>query len=159
MRSGTQAIQLARNGFHVVGMDPSKPLLAQLTATAHESGVSVETLHGNVEDLDRVVAGRDFDLVLAHGLLMYLDDARAAVTALSRRVASGGVLSLTFRNRDALAYRPSLRGQWQRALEGFDATTYVNELGASARAHGLHEMTGWVEGPGLIVERLYGFAF
>lgn len=153
---GTQAIQLARNGIQVAGVDPSEPLLAQLTAATVQSSVSVETLHGGVEDLDQIAAGREFDLVLAHGLLMYLDDARAAVAALRRRIASGGALSLTFRNRDSLALRPGLRGQWQRALEGFDATTYVNELGADARAHTLQEVTSWCEDLGLTVERWYG---
>lgn len=153
---GTQAIELAANGVAVTGVDPSRPLLDQLTTTANGRGVAVETLQGTLDDLDRLVGGRTYDLVIAHGLLMYLDDARAAVATLASKVANGGALSITFRNREALAYRPGLRRQWQRALAAFDATTYVNELGADAQAHTLDDVTSWCEEAGLRVERWYG---
>ena len=153
---GTQAIELAARGIHVTGVDPSRPLLDKLTATALERGVFAETMQGTLDDLDHLAAGRTFDLVLAHGLLMYLDDARGAIAVLARRLAAGGVLSITFRNRDALAYRPGLRGEWKQALIAFDAAAYVNELGANAQAHTLDEVTGWCKESGLALERWYG---
>lgn len=153
---GTQAIELAARGIQVTGVDPSRALLDRLTETANERGVTVETLRGTLDDLDRLVGESRYDLVTAHGLMMYLDDPRAAVLALAARVAGGGSLSITFRNGAALAYRPGLRRQWQRALAAFDATTYVNELGAEARAHSLAEVTAWCEDAGLQVEHWYG---
>ncbi|OIJ23644.1 hypothetical protein UG56_026890 [Nocardioides luteus] len=153
---GTQAIELAANGIEVTGVDPSRPLLDQLTATANDRGVRVETFQGTLDDLDRLVGERTYDLVTAHGLLMYLDDARAAVAQLASKVAGGGTLSVTFRNGEALAYRPGLRRQWKQALAAFDATTYVNELGADAQAHTLDDVTAWCEESGLRVERWYG---
>ncbi|MER7557204.1 methyltransferase domain-containing protein [Nocardioides sp. NPDC126508] len=153
---GTQAIELAANGIEVTGVDPSRPLLDQLAATANERGVTVETHQGTLDDLDRLVGEKTYDLVTAHGLLMYLDDAHTAVATLASRVAEGGTLSITFRNAAALAYRPGLRRQWRQALDAFDATTYVNELGAGARAHTLDDVTAWCEGSGLRVERWYG---
>lgn len=153
---GTQAVELASRGVCVTGIDPSRLLLDQLVKFAGERQVSVETLQGSIEDLDQVLAGRTFDVVCAHGLLMYLEDARSAVAALSGRIARGGILSVTFRNGDALAYRPALRGQWRRAIDAFDATTYVNELGADARAHTLDEVSTWCEDSGLEVAQWYG---
>lgn len=153
---GTQAIELAARGIQVTGVDPSQALLDQLTETAKERGVTVETLHGTLSDLDPLVGANKYDLVTAHGLLMYLDNPDAAVSALAAKVADGGTLSITFRNGAALAYRPGLRRQWQRALAAFDATTYVNELGADARGHTLEEVTAWCEISGLQVERWYG---
>lgn len=153
---GTQAIELAANGIAVAGVDPSRPLLDELAATANERGVAVRTLQGTLDDLDRLVGGQTYDLVTAHGLLMYLDDARTAVATLASKVANGGTLSITFRNQEALAYRPGLRRQWRRALAAFDATTYVNELGADAQAHTLDDVTVWCEDSGLQIERWYG---
>lgn len=153
---GTQAIELAANGTVVTGVDPSRPLLDKLAATANERGVSVQTHQGTLEDLDHLVGARTYDLVTAHGLLMYLDDASTAVATLASKVANGGALSITVRNGEALAYRPGLRRQWQRALAAFDATTYVNELGADAQAHTLDDATAWCERSGLQVERWYG---
>jgi 2-polyprenyl-3-methyl-5-hydroxy-6-metoxy-1,4-benzoquinol methylase len=134
---GTQAIELAARGIDVTGVDPSRPLLDTFAATASERGVAVRTLQGTLDDLDRLIGEQTYDLVTAHGLLMYLDDARAAVGNLASKVAAGGTLSITFRNGEALAYRPGLRRQWKQALAAFDATTYVNELGADAQAHTL----------------------
>lgn len=156
---GTQAIELAANGIDVTGVDPSRPLLDELAATADERGVTVRTLQGTLDDLGRLVGGRTYDLVTAHGLLMYLDDASTAVATLASKVTNGGTLSITFRNQEALAYRPGLRRQWQQAIAAiaaFDATTYVNELGADARAHTLDDVTAWCEDAGLQVERWYG---
>jgi 2-polyprenyl-3-methyl-5-hydroxy-6-metoxy-1,4-benzoquinol methylase len=153
---GTQAIELAARGIDVTGVDPSRPLLDQLSDTANARGVVVETLEGTLDDLDRLVGEKTYDLVTAHGLLMYLDDATTAVATLASRVAEGGALSITFRNGEALAYRPGLRRQWRQALAAFDATTYVNELGAHAQAHTLDDVIAWCVGSGLQVERWYG---
>lgn len=153
---GTQAIELAARDIDVTGVDPSADLLDRLTTTASDRGVSVRTVHGTLDDLDEIFTAKTYDLVMAHGVLMYVEDAAAAVSSLARRVARGGTLSITFRNQEALAYRPGLRGQWQRTLAAFDATTYVNELGATARAHTLAEVTRWCEDAGLRVERWYG---
>ena len=77
---------------------------------------------------------RRFDLVCAHGVLMYLDDRAVAVAALAARLAPGGRLSITVRNGHALAMRPGLRGEWRAALAAFDSLDYVNELGVRAVA-------------------------
>ncbi|GAA1964372.1 methyltransferase domain-containing protein [Nocardioides panacihumi] len=153
---GTQAIALARRGHRVTGVDPSTDLLAQMGEQARVEGCTVEALQGRLEDLDAVVDDRTFDLVCAHGLLMYLPDAPVALAALVARTRPGGLLSFTFRNGDALAYRPGLRGQWQAALAAFDASRYVNELGAQAHAHRLDDVLGWCARLDLRIERWYG---
>ena len=113
---GTQTLELARRGHRVTGVDPSAELLGRLTAQAEEEGCVVETLQGTLEIADALVGGRTFDLVCAHGLLMYLPGPAEALALLADRVRRGGLLSFTFRNGDALAYRPGLRGQWHQAL-------------------------------------------
>lgn len=147
---GTQAIELAARGIEVTGVDPSLDLLDLLRGTA------VETIHGELADLDDLLGDRRFDLVCCHGVLMYLPDARAAVADLASRARPGGLVSFTVRNGDALAFRPGFRGDWRAALDAFDATTYVNELGAAARAHRIDEVLGWCEELGLAVEQWYG---
>lgn len=153
---GTQTLELARRGHRVTGVDPSAELLGQLTARARDGGCVLETLRGTLDDVEAIVAGRVFDLVCAHGLLMYLPDTSAALAALTARVAPGGRLSFTFRNGDALAYRPGLRGQWREALAAFDSDIYVNELGANAHANRLEDVLRWCENLGLTIETWYG---
>jgi SAM-dependent methyltransferase len=152
---GTQAVRLAAAGARVTGVDPSQSLLDRFRAHAREVGVEVEVLAGSVADLDAAVQDRTFDLVCAHGLLMYLDPA-VTLAALAARVAPGGLLSVTFRNAQALAFRPGMRGDWAAALAAFDSSDYVNELGAQARADRLPDVAAMLEAEGLRVFAWFG---
>lgn len=153
---GTQALLLAARGLTVTGVDPSPALLAQLRADATHRGVPVETMVGEVASLDETLGDRSFDLVCAHGLLMYLDDAQAALRQLAARVAPGGRLSFTVRNGDALAYRPGIRGEFEAALSAMEATGYRNDLGIEAVAHTRSEVLDWCRALGLDIEAWYG---
>lgn len=79
---GTQAIRLARRGCSVTGVDPSAHLLARCAADVDVAGVAVEMRQGHLEDLDAVVGDRTFEVVCAHGVLMYLDDPMLALDRL-----------------------------------------------------------------------------
>jgi S-adenosylmethionine-dependent methyltransferase len=98
----------------VTGVDPSQNLLNRLIEGAATSGVSIEAVMGRLEDLDETLGARRFDVVCAHGLLMYADDCDAAVAALCEGVGPGGLLSLTFHNSAALASRSGVRGSGRR---------------------------------------------
>ncbi len=153
---GTQAIRLARRGCTVVGVDPSHELLGRFAAGALAAGVDVDMRRGRLDDLDAVLGDRSFDVVCAHGLLMYLDDPDTALAQLAERLEPGGILSVSFRNGAALAFRPGMRRQWQAAVEAFDARTYGNELGVEARAERLDDITRYLTKRGLTVDAWYG---
>lgn len=152
----TQAVHLAADGRHVTGVDPSADLLARAQAAAADRGCRLSTRQGTIEDLEWLFPQQAFDLVCAHGVLMYLPSAQAGFAQLAARVRAGGLLSLTVRNGDALAWRPGVRGDWAAALDAFDATTYVNELGVHASAHRLADVRAWCREHGLTVEAWYG---
>jgi S-adenosylmethionine-dependent methyltransferase len=153
---GTQAIRLAQAGCQVTGIDPSTRLLERCAAAAAAAGVDVELLEGAVEELDAHLGDRRFDLVCLHGVLMYLPDRTAALSALARRLSPKGRLSITFRNGHALAMRPGLRGDWAGALAAFDDQAYVNGLGVEARADRLDVVERDLAATGLSVEAWYG---
>jgi len=85
---GTQAIRLAQAGCRVVGVDRSPELLTMLASSAAAAGTSVEAIQAEFPALEPSLAGRTFDVVCAHGVLMYLDDVRAALTALTARMST-----------------------------------------------------------------------
>jgi S-adenosylmethionine-dependent methyltransferase len=153
---GTQAIELARLGCAVTGVDPSVELRDACARNAAAESVSIELIAGRIEELDDILHGKTFDLVCAHGLLMYLDDRAAAIATLAHRVAADGKLSITFRNGHALAMRPAMRRNWSAALNAFDTATYVNELGVEATADRLEDVTADLEAADLRVEAWYG---
>jgi S-adenosylmethionine-dependent methyltransferase len=135
---GTQALYLARAGHDVTGLDSSAELLARfnddLAREPAEVAARVRLIRGPGERAADLVSG-PFDLVMCHGVLMYLDDPRPMLSALSQLSTGGGALSLLVRNGLATAMRDGLRGHWQAALRGFDTLEYTNRLGLSAHAH------------------------
>jgi S-adenosylmethionine-dependent methyltransferase len=154
---GTQALALAERGCRVTGVDASPDLLARFAADADQAGQSVELILGSFGDLDELVGRRQFDLVCAHGLLMYLGDRAEAVARLAARSAEpAGRLSVTFRNAESLAVRPGFRRDWAGALAALDTDTYVNELGVTVRADRLGDVTRDLAAAGMAVVVWYG---
>lgn len=135
---GTQALRAARAGHEVTGIDSSRELLARFEeALATEpAAVSarVRLIHGAGERAPDLVSGR-FDLVMCHGVLMYLDDIRPMLGSLARVAGPGGAISLLVRNGLAPAMRDGLRGRWPEAARAFGSKDYVNRLGLAAHAH------------------------
>ena len=135
---GTQALHLARAGHQVTGLDSSAELLGRFAAAlaSEPAGVvgRVDLIEGVGERAPELAAG-PFDLVLCHGVLMYLADIAPMLRALSLVAAPDGTISLLVRNGLAMAMRDGLRGDWAAALAAFDSKDYVNRLGLPARAH------------------------
>jgi SAM-dependent methyltransferase len=165
---GTQALRLAARGHVVTAVEPDERMRdAFLSYAAALAGASTVTLvEGGVEDLDTVLGEAQFDVVLCHGVLMYLPEAGSAIASLARRVAPGGLLSLVTRNGAAMAWRPALRGDWRGALAMLDEIEaaagehrdprYLNEIGVRARADTLESLTAHCADGGLAVEGWYG---
>ncbi|HQZ34324.1 MAG TPA: methyltransferase domain-containing protein [Ilumatobacteraceae bacterium] len=153
---GTQAIAMAALGCTVTGVEPSRQLRELCARAASERAVSIELLDGTIEELRAVTRYRRFDVVCAHGLLMYMDDFFLSIRNLADRVTPAGLLSVTFRSGHALAMRPGLRRDWTGALEAFGTERYINELGVEARAHTLDEVVGALQSCGLEVVDWYG---
>jgi S-adenosylmethionine-dependent methyltransferase len=153
---GTQALRLASLGCSVTGVDPSRDLLDRFAAAATAAGIGVELIEGGIDALDHLLGDRRFDVVCAHGLLMYLDDRATAIASLASRLRPRGRLSLTFRNGHALAMRPGLRRDWVGAIESFDADAYVNELGVPATADRLEAVGRDLAAVGLRIVEWFG---
>ena len=153
---GTQAVELAKLGCVVTGVEPSPELRRLCVTAAQEVGVTVKVIDGTIENLAQLITDDSFDLVCAHGLLMYLPDRTLALRQLARFVRPGGDLSITFRNGHALAMRPGLRQDWSAALSAFGSRGYVNELGVVAEAHLLDEVTADLAELGLDLVAWYG---
>ncbi|MFN0283406.1 MAG: class I SAM-dependent methyltransferase [Kineosporiaceae bacterium] len=156
---GTQALGLARAGHEVVCLDPSAALLEVLVATLggepDEVRGRVRVVTGTGEDAPSLVGG-GFDLVLCHGVLMYLDDDAGLLDALARMTGPDGRLSLLVRNGDALGLRPGLLGDWAAVPAAVDADGYENRLGLRARAHRLGDLDNALGARGLRRERWWG---
>ncbi len=132
---GTQALALARAGYHVVGVDMSEELLAMARDAAGAEDPAIrDRLHfdyGDVLALGPAHAAR-YDVVCCHGVAMYLPTLEGLIAALAGTARPGGWISLLTRNQAGIAMRAGLSGAWAAALAGFDADRYTNRLGVDS---------------------------
>ncbi|MEV0258213.1 class I SAM-dependent methyltransferase [Streptomyces sp. NPDC050732] len=160
MGQGTQALRLARAGHKVTGVEQDPAMIAAARAALAEEP---EGIQGRV----RIVEGDghqtgvhfmpgSFDVVLCHGVLMYVEEPDALLAGLARMLAPGGLLSLLVRNAEALAMRPGIAGDWAGALAAFDSVTYRNRLGIDARADRLDALTSSLAGLAAPLQAWYG---
>ncbi|WP_406305497.1 methyltransferase domain-containing protein [Streptomyces sp. NBC_00885] len=160
MGQGTQALRLARAGHTVTGLESD----AEMLKAAHESlagepaGIRerVRLIEGDGRETGVHFLPGSFDVVLCHGVLMYVQEPDAMLAGLARMLAPGGLLSLLVRNGDALAMRPGLAGDWPGALTAFDSDTYTNRLGLSVRADRLEALTATLAGIAAPLHTWYG---
>ncbi|WP_353507919.1 methyltransferase domain-containing protein [Intrasporangium sp.] len=167
---GTQALRLARAGHTVTAVEPSpgmrEAFLRAAAALEGDARQRVTLLDGDVTALSHLTSPAAYDVVMCHGVLMYLPESGPAMSQLARCAAPGALVSVVARNSDALAWRPSIRHDWTAALhlldeqeralaEGRDAF-YLNEIGVRARADRPDELMATVEREGLLVEQWYG---
>lgn len=157
---GTQALNLARRGHLVTGLDSSDSLLGgldrSLRAEPPEVAGRVRLVRGDVRNAAALLGGARFDVVMCHGVLMYLPDPGPVLDAAAATAAPGAIVSLLARNGDALAMRPGLQGDWEAAAAAFGGTGYVNRLGVQARADRLDDLAARLTAHGLEVRAWYG---
>ncbi|MEU6281541.1 class I SAM-dependent methyltransferase [Streptomyces sp. NPDC047028] len=160
MGQGTQALRLARLGHQVTGVeqDPTMIEAAREALAGEPVGIRerVRLVQGDGRDTGVHFLPGAFDVVLCHGVLMYVEEPDAMVAGLARMLAPGGLLSLLVRNGDALAMRPGLSGDWAGALAAFDTTAYRNRLGLDVRADRLATLTATLAGINAPLHAWYG---
>ncbi|MEU5113487.1 methyltransferase domain-containing protein [Streptomyces longwoodensis] len=160
MGQGTQALRLARLGHQVTGLEQDATMIAAARAalSGEPEGIRerMRIIEGDGRETGAHFLPGSFDVVLCHGVLMYLQDPDALLAGLARVLAPGGLLSLLVRNGDALAMRPGLAGDWAGALTAFDDVSYRNRLGVDARADRRAALTDTLAGIGTPLHAWYG---
>jgi S-adenosylmethionine-dependent methyltransferase len=115
--TGGFAVPLADLGHRVTVVDPSPDALAALQRRAAEAGVAdrVSARQGDAATLGDLVPPAGADLVLAHGVLEYVDDPRAAALAALTVLRPGGIASLLVPQRLGAVLGRALAGRFTDA--------------------------------------------
>ena len=150
--SGTFAVPLAQAGADVTVVDISIDALATLGRRAEEGGVAehVSGLQGDLETQSDVLTGREFDVVLAHGILEVLDDARSGFATMIGLLRPGGLLSVLVTNPAAAVLSRALAGDVRSALRD------LRELDERESRVGPSAVRSLCEEHGLRIERVQG---
>ncbi|MGW6723919.1 class I SAM-dependent methyltransferase [Streptomyces sp. NPDC054995] len=160
MGQGTQALRLARAGHSVTGLESDAGMLASARAAlaTEPEGIRerVRLIEGDGRETGVHFLPGSFDVVLCHGVLMYVEEPDPMLAGLARMLAPGGLLSLLVRNADALAMRPGLAGDFGAALTAFDTATYTNRLGLTVRADRLDTLRATLAGIAAPLHAWYG---
>lgn len=160
MGQGTQALRLARAGHQVTGLEKDARMVAAAreSLSAEPEGIRerMRIIEGDGRDTGVHFLPGSFDVVLCHGVLMYVEEPDPLLAGLARMLAPGGLLSLLVRNADALAMRPGLAGDWAGTWDAFDSVAYRNRLGLDVRADRLSTLTATLEGIGAPLRAWYG---
>jgi len=114
--TGVLALELARLGVRVIGVDRSRRMLDAARAKLREAGLSqVELREGDAGELP--IEDAEVDAALAHMVLQYLPSPQDALREMARVVRPGGtVIVVDFLRHEQDWMRHELGVQWQ----GFD---------------------------------------
>ena len=110
------ACWLARQGHQVTLAEPAQTMLD--LAAARLERYQVQAINAAIQDLPQRLpkTQQQFDLVVCHAVLEWLQDPHATLLALLQHLKPGGYLSLMFFNADALLLANIVRGNWQRVI-------------------------------------------
>jgi SAM-dependent methyltransferase len=124
--SGRIALQLARAGLDVVGVDASRPMLARLEAALDQRiAARVRLVEADMRSLD--LAGERFDLIYCAGNtfqhMLTTEDQLAVLRSVAAHLTDGGLYVMQVRAPRAIDWgieRTPLYLRWTRPVPGSD---------------------------------------
>ncbi len=126
------SLRLAKEGSHVTLLEPSVCLLDSVQKRVErempEVCASLSFLNQRIEDLESCQA-EDFDLIICHETIEYVDDPLRALNILTRVLRPRGLLSLVFYNRYGEVAQELLVNQdIQASLEALEKEKFRTDL-------------------------------
>lgn len=148
---GQLAITLAREGYHVYGVDQSKKMIAHAQAElAGQSAAIRNRITFELKPIEALEVMENYDAVTAMGLIGYLPDDAELFKISSRVLKNKGYLIVSFRNRlfnlfsiSHRTVREVVQGNFPALVQ--EASELYHEIGIEetrAFLARLHEITG-----------------
>lgn len=112
--AGQMALWCAQQGHQVTIVDPSASLLTQAQNAAKAAGYAtqIETACGDGLQLHSLLQGEQYDGVLCHAVLEWVEDAEKLLDQCVAMLCPGGFFSLMFYNRLALNFIQHIYGNF-----------------------------------------------
>jgi S-adenosylmethionine-dependent methyltransferase len=156
---GAESLRLAALGHAVTLLDSSAGMLAFARRAAAERQVEARltTLEGSLWQLDDLDLG-DFDLVLCHFVVQYLERPADAVAVAARRLRPGGLLSLIAPNPASEVLTKAIRDLDLDAAHGLLGAErfHVKSFDRDVARISPQQAEDYVRAAGLDLEQRYG---
>jgi phosphoribosylformimino-5-aminoimidazole carboxamide ribotide isomerase len=158
--NGLDSLRLARMNHHVELIDISRQMLNDASASAALAGVTdrLNTHAVDIFNIDDEFAANEFDIVLCHNVIQFIDEVKAVLEALYRVLKPGGFLSLISTNQYSLPYQAAfLEQDLDKAFELLEPSDQYNAV-FDIQAHEFRpdEVIDWLSSLGFSLEKHYG---
>lgn len=158
--NGLDALPLAQQGHHITILDYSAEMLteAEKNAQANEVSDRITFRQADITALPELFSAPQFDLVLCHNVLQYVEDPHRALKMMSEVLHPGGMISVISINRYSETFRRALQQlDPDSALESLGATTYQAVVfQTEMRVYAVKEMAQLLEQAGFTNLGEYG---
>jgi S-adenosylmethionine-dependent methyltransferase len=129
---GEVALRFAALGHKVTMLEPQACLLHTAEERAREQlperATLLRFLNERIENLEECISD-DFDLIICHETIEYVDDPLRALNVITRVLRPRGRLSLVFLNRYGLIMQKVImEGNVREAMEAFDMEEFPTQL-------------------------------
>ena len=158
--NGLDSLSLARMNHQVDIVDLSQQMLDDANANAALAGVSGRiTTHAiDILSIGKYFGEAEFDVVLCHNVIQFLDDLEPLFDVMYKVLKPGGFFSLIAPNQYALPYQAAfLENDLDLAFEYLDQANQFNSIfDIDVREYRADELIRWLEQQQYRVEKHYG---
>jgi phosphoribosylformimino-5-aminoimidazole carboxamide ribotide isomerase len=158
--NGLDSLRLARMNHRVDLVDTSRHMLNDASINAALAGVT-DRLDTHAIDIRQVADHFDrdqFDIVLCHNVIQFVDDVVPLLEALVKVLKPGGFLSLISTNQYSLPYQAAfLEQDLDKAFTALEPGASHNPVfGIEEQQYRPDEVIGWLSKLGLKLDKHYG---
>ncbi|WP_405135518.1 methyltransferase domain-containing protein [Nocardia sp. NBC_01388] len=143
---GGDALRLAARGHHVTVVDFAPAMLAAAAERAAALGLGdlIACVQADATALPAEIASAQFDAVICHNVLQYVEDVRGLLAGALATLTPGGVLSVMAINRHSEALRIAVREADPTAARAALTTDRARTqmFGSPVNLHTAEEITG-----------------
>jgi S-adenosylmethionine-dependent methyltransferase len=158
--NGFEAIPFALQGHSIALLDWSAEMLAEAHRRAENSNIveSITFHRGDIASIPTMFPGPQFDVVLCHNVVEYLDDLNTSLEAIGYPLKHNGFVSLIAVNRYSEPYFQALQElDLQAAYASLDSAFLRSKtFAAPRRGYTTDELRRSIEGIGCSVVGQYG---